>query len=128
MPYFVELRIRTGSGEWKWFQTRGRARLGANGQLVEVAGVIVDVDARKRMETSLQSSLAENMRLVSELRAALEKITRLEGLLPVCLSCKSIRDGTNWVSLETYISERSQASFTHGICPECFLKEIGNDI
>jgi PAS domain S-box-containing protein len=127
IPYFVELRIRTGSGEWKWFQTRGRARLGANGKPLEISGVIVDVDARKRMEASLQLSLEENIRLVSELRAALEKINRLEGLLPICLSCKSIRDGTQWVSLEAYISERSQASFTHGICPECFIKELESE-
>jgi amino acid transporter len=48
---------------------------------------------------------------------------RLEGLLPICSFCKRIRDEDDeWHSVETYIEERSQTEFSHGICPECAKK------
>ncbi|MBI5214274.1 MAG: hypothetical protein HY960_00815 [Ignavibacteriae bacterium] len=50
-------------------------------------------------------------------------VQHLEGLLPICSSCKKIRDESNeWQPLEKYISERSNADFTHGVCPECMEK------
>lgn len=58
-----------------------------------------------------------------ELEAAMVRIRRLEGLLPICLFCKSIhRDDASWQELEVYISEHSDAQFSHGICPACFKK------
>ena len=49
------------------------------------------------------------------------EITQLEGLLPICSYCKNIRDEQNiWVQLEAYISERTETTFSHGICPECY--------
>ena len=57
----------------------------------------------------------------------LPKIRVLEGLLPICSSCKKIRDGKNgWQHIETYIEQRSNASFTHGLCQECMDKLYGN--
>lgn len=45
---------------------------------------------------------------------------RLQGLLPICAGCKKIRDGAgSWVAVEAYVSARTEAAFTHGICPEC---------
>lgn len=53
-------------------------------------------------------------------RHLLKRIRSLEGMLPVCARCKRIRDvNGEWHSMETYISKRSEAEFTHGICPEC---------
>jgi hypothetical protein len=53
----------------------------------------------------------------------LDTIKTLEGILPICSSCKKIRDGEGvWQSLERYIGERSKAKFSHGICPECARK------
>ena len=50
-------------------------------------------------------------------------VAQLEGLLPICSYCKNIRDEDNhWHRLEAYIEDRSQAEFTHGICPDCFAK------
>jgi hypothetical protein len=47
-------------------------------------------------------------------------MTHLEGILPICASCKKIRDENGaWHQLEFYISEKSEAEFSHGICPEC---------
>ena len=51
---------------------------------------------------------------------ALAQVKVLSGLLPICASCKRIRDQAEaWRPLESYIQEHSQADFTHGICPEC---------
>ena len=50
-------------------------------------------------------------------------VTQLEGLLPICCSCKRIRDGTDhWQRVENYIEIHSEARFTHGYCPECYEK------
>ena len=58
---------------------------------------------------------------------ALEKIRVLTGLLPVCASCKSIRDQDgNWRQMEACISEHSEAKFSHGTCPACFAKWYGD--
>jgi DNA-binding response OmpR family regulator len=68
----------------------------------------------------LQAKLAHQ---VQELAAALTHVKQLRGLLPMCAWCKRIRDDTNyWQQLETYVSEHSDATFSHGICPECFVK------
>ncbi len=59
-------------------------------------------------------------RLILELRAALAKVKLLEGIIPICMYCKKIRDDKeSWQPLERYISEHSEALFSHGICPEC---------
>ena len=63
-----------------------------------------------------------------ELEAALAKVKLLSGLLPICCSCKKIRnDAGYWNRFETFISQHSEAEFSHGICPEC-LKDLYPDI
>ncbi len=65
----------------------------------------------------------EQERLITELRQALAKVKQLSGLLPMCASCKKIRDDKGyWNQLEAYISEHSEADFSHGICPDCVKK------
>ena len=50
-----------------------------------------------------------------------DRVKRLEGILPTCMYCKKIRDEQDqWVGIEAYISKRSQASFSHGVCPSCY--------
>jgi len=66
----------------------------------------------------------DERRLLTEANQALERtlseLSTLRGLLPVCGWCKKIRDDQGaWVQLETYVSERTQAAFSHGICPDC---------
>jgi len=59
-----------------------------------------------------------------------DRVKRLEGILPTCMYCKKIRDENQvWVSIEQYVSERSSAEFSHGLCPDCFPKasaHLGN--
>ena len=55
-----------------------------------------------------------------DLRAALREVKTLRGMLPICANCKKIRsEEDQWIPVEVFIQERSQASFTHGICPTC---------
>jgi len=75
-----------------------------------------DITARKLAEE-------KSRKLLDELPEALQKIRTLKGLIPICASCKKIRDGNgNWHKLENYISEYTGASFSHGCCPECYNK------
>jgi len=56
----------------------------------------------------------------AEFQEALAKIKTLNGLLPICASCKKIRDDKGyWTRIETYIGDHSEAEFSHGICPKC---------
>lgn len=65
----------------------------------------------------LQAELAAR---VKELELALANVKLLQGLLPICCYCKKIRNDQNyWQQVDTYISDHSEAQFTHGICPEC---------
>jgi sigma-B regulation protein RsbU (phosphoserine phosphatase) len=68
---------------------------------------------------TLQERLAER---VTELQAALSNVKQLHGLLPICSYCKRIRgDDQYWQQVESYIADRSEAQFSHGICPSCFV-------
>ena len=65
----------------------------------------------------------ERQRLTTELRNALAKVEQLQGLLPICSHCKSIRDDDGyWNRVESYISKCADAKFSHGICPDCAKK------
>ncbi|HWY87631.1 MAG TPA: response regulator transcription factor, partial [Gemmataceae bacterium] len=68
----------------------------------------------------LQSDLAVR---VSQLEAAISQVQELEGLLPICMYCKKIRNDKNsWEQMESYISAHSKANFSHGLCPSCYEK------
>ncbi len=84
-----------------------------------------DTDLRIGVEIALHKAEAdaEKNRLIDELNRAMLEIKHLSGLIPICASCKKIRDDHGyWQSVERYISEHSEAQFTHGICPECVVK------
>jgi C4-dicarboxylate-specific signal transduction histidine kinase len=83
-----------------------------------------------RAITELQESRGElESRVAKRTRELQESIDRMEvmrGLLPICASCKKIRDDKGyWKQLEHFISEHSEARFSHGICPDCSLKLYG---
>jgi hypothetical protein len=65
----------------------------------------------------------EKSKVIKELQAALERVKTLSGMLPICSSCKKIRDDQGyWNQIEAYIAKHSEAEFSHGICPECARK------
>ena len=87
-----------------------------DGKPVELLGIFRDITERKLLEN-------EKEKLISDLTEALSKVKALEGILPICASCKMIRDENGaWNQIETYIRDRSEAQFSHGICPDCAKK------
>jgi hypothetical protein len=78
--------------------------------------IIRDITERKRAEH-------EREELIGALKEALANIKTLRGLLPICASCKKIRDDSGyWRQIEAYIQAHSDAVFTHGICPDCMAR------
>ena len=72
---------------------------------------------------ALAAAHAEMDQKNRELQRAMDEIKTLQGLLPICVSCKKIRDDKGyWNQIETYIKERSHAEFSHSICPDCAKK------
>ena len=72
---------------------------------------------------ALEAAEEERERLIRKLQDALANIKTLSGLLPICFSCKQIRDDKGyWNQIDTYIRDHTDAEFTHGICPECMIK------
>jgi len=74
----------------------------------------------------LQRALSER---VCQLEEALTRVKQLQGLLPICSYCKKIRNDRNyWEQVEAYITEHSEAQFSHGICPDCYNKFVRPEI
>jgi sigma-B regulation protein RsbU (phosphoserine phosphatase) len=75
-----------------------------------------EMDARKARERELEEKNRE-------IEQALREVKVLRGFIPICASCKKIRDDKGyWQQIETYIQERSEALFSHGICNDCMKK------
>lgn len=82
-----------------------------------------EVLARIETHLTIRRLQQEREKNIADLQAALEEIKKLSGLLPICANCKNVRDDQGyWKTVETYISDHSDAKFTHGICPECSSK------
>ncbi len=82
--------------------------------------IMLNTERFERDLLATQSALKSN---VQELERTLAEVKTLKGLLPICSSCKKIRDdGNNWVQMEVYVRDRTDADFSHGICPDCLRK------
>lgn len=76
---------------------------------------------------ALRRSIFTRDALVMDLQRALAEVRTLQGLLPICAWCKRIRDeehGAKWVPVEWYVAQKTDAEFTHGICPECAASKL----
>jgi len=77
----------------------------------------------------LEQKNIELEKLNHHLQQALTEVKTLSGLLPICAHCKKIRDDQGyWSQIETYMAERIDVEFTHGICPSCASKYFPNVI
>jgi PAS domain S-box-containing protein len=86
------------------------------GHITHFVAVKEDITARKLTE-------AERDRLIQELQSALANVKSLSGMLPICAGCKKIRDDKGyWNQVEGYIQKHSEATFSHGMCPDCMKK------
>lgn len=112
-PYDQVVRYRHKDGSTVWVRCRGIAIRDETGKPVRMLGAHMDLTALKKTEAELQ-------RANQELQNALAEIKTLRGILPICTSCKKIRNDKGfWERVEAYISHRTDAQFSHSICPDC---------
>ncbi len=96
----------------------------------KIAGLQVQFETEKK-EKEAEIYRLKNVELSAmndKLRDALAHVKTLQGLLPICASCKKVRnDDGYWQQIELYVSDHSDATFSHGICPECMVKLYGKE-
>jgi hypothetical protein len=86
------------------------------------------VETNKKLQCEIETRKEAELKkeqLILDLRKTLNEIKTLRGLLPICSSCKKIRDDKGyWNQIESYIRDHSEAEFSHGLCPECYQAEL----
>ncbi|MGE3275025.1 MAG: histidine kinase N-terminal 7TM domain-containing protein [Vicinamibacterales bacterium] len=117
-PWFGEVPIADVAGT-RWLDVRVDV---VHDRWSEVAGrlmLVRDVTVQKTLERDRE-------RLITDLQEALSTVRHLEDLLPICASCRKVRDDRGyWGQIEEYLASRTSVQFTHGICPECMSKLYG---
>jgi PAS domain S-box-containing protein len=109
-----DVRFRMKSGE-----IRSMLR---SAELIDLKGEAAIISVCKDI-TERQHASIEREKLVQQLEESLSRVKLLSGILPICSCCKNIRDSKgHWSPMESYIKERSEANFTHGLCPDCANK------
>jgi PAS domain S-box-containing protein len=99
----MEYRLRRKDGQFRWIHDRGVPVHDEEGNFTGFIGSCIDVTERVEAQEA--------------------QVRMLHGLLPICMTCKKIKDDDGyWQSVEKYIQEHSQALFSHGFCPECARK------
>ncbi|MBD3296283.1 MAG: PAS domain S-box protein [Candidatus Omnitrophica bacterium] len=135
-PRNYETRIRTRSGK----VLDVYVTVAVIPETQRTVASLIDITALKQNEAELKrrQNMLNNMNKalehkLNELETAMGHIKKLEGLVPICANCKKMRvEGSDpknedsWLPLEKYISDRSEASFTHGLCPDCVRKIYGD--
>jgi hypothetical protein len=117
-------------GEWTFIRKNGTrfpcsivvTPLGdETGDFTGYLGVFRDISERRKAERERED-------LIAELKKTLAHVKTLSGLIPICAWCKSVRSDTGyWQTVEQYVRSRSDASFSHGVCPSC-AEKFKNDI
>jgi len=112
IEHFETVRLRNDGVPMDVYLTISPIK-GADGRLMGASSIAYDITERKKIED-------ERTKMIKELNETLSKVRTLSGLLPICASCKKIRDDQGyWQKLETFVHEHSNAEFSHSICPDC---------
>jgi len=121
----IETAMRNGSHFFEWTHCHSDGspfsaevlltRMEQRGQVL-LQATVRDITEHKQAEE-------QRDRLILDIQKALSEVKTLRGFLPICSHCKKIRDDKGyWNQIESYIRDRSDAEFSHGICPECAKK------
>ena len=112
-PVVLEHTHTNQDGTRRDVEVHGYPIFDQTGKIIQIIEYCVDISERKQ-------AAGEREKLIVDLQKALQDVRTLSGLLPICSSCKKIRDDKGyWNILEQYISEHSDAEFSHGLCPDC---------
>jgi PAS domain S-box-containing protein len=110
----MEYRLRRYDGEYRWIFDRGVPFQNEQGVFSGYIGSCIDITDR----VEARKMILEKQKI---------EITHLRDLLPICSHCKKIRDDKGyWQRVESYISQYTDAEFSHGICPDCVKKYYGD--
>jgi PAS domain S-box-containing protein len=130
LPEAIEERRRTGRFQGVLTMVR---KDGSRFPAEISSAVFIDANGEERTATFVrdisvrQQIEAERNKLIQDLQKALSEIKALRGILPICSSCKNIRDEKgSWKKIEAYIQDHSEAEFSHSICPDCAKRLYGN--
>jgi PAS domain S-box-containing protein len=127
----VEMVIAPKKGERLTLLASGRPLFDSDGSKMGAVVSLHNITERKQAQELLQKSYenleekvevrtAELKESNRQLQGALDEIKTLKGIVPICASCKSIRDDKGfWHEVEAYVSTHTEADFSHGICPDC---------
>jgi hypothetical protein len=108
--------IDTATGT-RWVQTDKIPYRDKEERIIGIIGFAIDITERKQAEEALEE---EHGRL----QKALDEVRTLRGIVPICSNCKKVRDDRGfWNQVEKYVSDHTEAKFSHGICPDC-VKEL----
>ena len=114
-PYDQIVRYQHKDGSTVWVRCRGIAIRDEDGNPIRLLGAHNDITAFKEIE----AELLKKTEALEEANRKLQKV--ISGILPICASCKKIRDDEGyWNQLESYISAHSLIEFSHSVCPDCF--------
>ncbi len=117
-----EYRFIDREGNITWTVGQATSILNPQGETTGFIGTITDI-------TDLKLAEKEREKLIKDLKKALKEIKTLKGIIPICMHCKEIRDDKGcWNKLEKYITEHSDAQFSHGLCKKCEEKYYSENI
>lgn len=107
-------------GTRRYFVVTATPYFDIDDNLTGIIETFQDITSRRLLEKEME-------KLIVNLRQAMDKVKTLSGFLPICASCKKIRDDKGyWNQIESYIKEHSEAEFSHGICPDCAKNLYGD--
>ncbi|MDO8803389.1 MAG: DUF3365 domain-containing protein [Elusimicrobiota bacterium] len=124
----IETAMSRGKNLFEWTHRR----IGGEEFTAEVFLTRMELDGKAFLQASVRDiserklAHAQREALLAELKESLAQVKYLSGLIPICASCKKIRnDKGAWESVECYVTEHSDAKFSHGICPDCGKRLYG---
>lgn len=107
---------RTDKSDVIWTLVNAVPKFGSDGKIIQVIVTFMDITERRQAGE-------EREKLIEELKVTLDEVKTLQGFIPICANCKNIRDDEGyWQQIEGYISDHSEAQFSHSICPDCAKK------
>jgi PAS domain S-box-containing protein len=121
--YTLEKRFIRKDGTVVWTDLSVGCVRESKGSLKYLVTLMSDITERKEIEEGLEKARKEREQLIGELKAAMANVKSLSGLLPICATCKKVRDDRGyWSQVESYIQDHTEATFSHSMCPDCFKR------